>query len=115
MRAFCEPRAMSEPLLRVKDLVKQFPVKRVLLSGEVEHVHALDGVVPIAEAPVLREFAVRTPVPAELVVERMAEQGFLAGIALGDEYGEGLLVAVTERRTRAEIDAYAAAFEKVLA
>ena len=76
---------------------------------------ALDGVVPIAEAPVLREFAVRTPVPAELVVERMAEQGFLAGIALGDEYGEGLLVAVTERRTRAEIDAYAAALEKVLA
>ena len=76
---------------------------------------ALDGVVPIAEAPVLREFAVRTPIPAEVVVERMAEQGFLAGIALGDEYGEGLLVAVTERRTRAEIDAYAAAFEKVLA
>src|SRR5207249_3835935 len=35
---------MSEPLLRVKDLVKQFPVKRVLLSGEVEHVHAVDGV-----------------------------------------------------------------------
>ena len=35
------------------------------------------------------------------------------GVALGDEYGGGLLVAVTERRTRAEIDAYAAAFEKV--
>jgi len=76
---------------------------------------ALDGVVPVADAPVLREFAVRTPVPADVVVERMAEQGFLAGVALGEEYGGGLLVAVTERRTRAEIDAYAAAFEKVLA
>ena len=75
---------------------------------------ALDGVVPVADAPVLREFAVRTPVPAEVLVERMAEQGFLAGVALGDEYGGGLLVAVTERRTRAEIDAYTAAFEKVL-
>jgi glycine cleavage system pyridoxal-binding protein P len=44
----------------------------------------------------------------------MAEEGFLAGIPLGEEYGDGLLVAATERRTRAEIDAYAAALEKVV-
>src|SRR3954471_19863338 len=77
----------------------------------------IDGVEPLGGAPVLREFAVRTPVPADTVVERMAEQGFLAGIPLGDEYGggdTGLLVAVTERRTRDEIDAYAAALEKVV-
>ena len=75
---------------------------------------ALDGVEPIAAAPVLREFAVRTPVAPETVVDRMAEEGFLAGIPLADEYGEGLLVAVTERRTRDEIDAYAAAVERVI-
>ncbi len=75
---------------------------------------AIGGVEPAAAAPVLREFAVRTPVPGEAVVERMAEEGFLAGVPLGDEYGGGLLVAVTEKRTRAEIDAYAAAFEKVV-
>jgi glycine dehydrogenase subunit 1 len=77
----------------------------------------IDGVEPLAGGPVLREFAVRTPVPADTVVERMAEQGFLAGIPLGDEYGggdTGLLIAVTERRTRDEIDAYAAALEKVV-
>jgi glycine dehydrogenase subunit 1 len=73
----------------------------------------LEGVEPAASAPVLREFAVRTPVSAELIVERMAEEGFLAGVPLGDEYGNGLLVAVTERRTRAEIDAYVNAFAKV--
>jgi glycine dehydrogenase subunit 1 len=76
---------------------------------------ALDGVEPAASAPVVREFAVRTPVSAEVVVDRMAEAGFLAGVALGDEYGDALLVAVTERRTRAEIDAYVAAFSKVIA
>ena len=47
-------------------------------------------------------------------IERMADEGFLAGVALDDDYGGGLLVAVTERRTRAEIDAYVAAFEKVV-
>ena len=75
---------------------------------------AVDGVEPAAAAPVVREFAVRTPVPAATVVERMADEGFLAGVALPEEYGDGLLVAVTERRTRAEIDQYAAAFEKVV-
>ncbi|MEO6120791.1 MAG: aminomethyl-transferring glycine dehydrogenase subunit GcvPA [Acidimicrobiales bacterium] len=74
---------------------------------------AVDAVEPLVSAPVLREFAVRTPVPAAVVVDRMADEGFLAGIALDEEYGGGLLVAATERRTRAEIDAYAAAFAKV--
>jgi hypothetical protein len=36
-------------------------------------------------------------------------------VPVGEEYGDnGLLVAVTERRTRDEIDAYVAAFEKVI-
>ena len=74
---------------------------------------AIDGVEPLVSAPVLREFAVRTPVPPDVVVERLAEEGFLAGIPLDGTDGTGLLVAATERRTRAEIDAYAAAFEKV--
>jgi len=35
---------MSDPLLRVTDLVKQFPVKGGLLSRAAERVHAVDGV-----------------------------------------------------------------------
>lgn len=76
-----------------------------------EAVLRIEGVEPLATAPVLREFAIRTPVPPSTVVERMAESGFLAGVPLDDD---GLLIAVTERRTRNEIDAYAAALEKVV-
>ena len=76
---------------------------------------AIDGVEPWADAPTLREFAVRVPVDPAVVVERMAEEGFLAGIPLDPEYGDGgLLVAVTERRTRTEIEAYADALQKVV-
>jgi glycine dehydrogenase subunit 1 len=82
---------------------------------------AIPGVLPLVDGPVLREFAVAVPAPPEVVVERMAEEGFLAGIPVGLTGGvvttpgpNGLLVAATERRTRAQIDAYAAAFEKVI-
>jgi glycine dehydrogenase subunit 1 len=80
---------------------------------------AIDGVEPLVSAPVLREFAVRAPVDGEVLVDRLAEEGFLAGVALGPGLEAsgcegGLLVAVTERRTRDEIDAFAAAFEKAV-
>src|SRR5438552_15734376 len=35
---------MSEPLVRVRDLVKNFPVKGGLLGREAHKVHAVDGV-----------------------------------------------------------------------
>jgi glycine dehydrogenase subunit 1 len=78
----------------------------------------LDRIDAYAGAPVLREFAVRLPVPASVVVERMADEGFLAGIPLGDEYNGGehaLLISVTERRTRDEVDAYVTAMAKAVA
>ena len=75
---------------------------------------AIDGVEPLCSAPVLREFAVRLPADPALVVERMVEEGFLAGVVLDEDFDEGLLVAATERRTRSEIDAYAAAMAKAL-
>jgi len=82
-----------------------------------EAVLGIPGIEPLAGGPVLAEFALRLPVDADVVVERMADNGFLAGVPLGEEYGagpSGLLVAVTERRTRAQIDAYVAALDKVI-
>ena len=82
---------------------------------------AIPGVEALVAAPVLREFALRLPVDPGQVVDRMAGEGFLAGVPVGLSGGvvcahgrDGLLVAVTERRTRAEIDTFAAALEKVM-
>ena len=78
----------------------------------------IDGIAPWAEAPVLREFAVRLPIEASTVIERMADAGFLAGISLEgavDGGDQGLLIAATERRTATQIDAYADALAKAVA
>ncbi|MBN2114771.1 MAG: aminomethyl-transferring glycine dehydrogenase subunit GcvPA [Acidimicrobiia bacterium] len=72
---------------------------------------------PLA-APFAREFALSLPQEPEAVVAAMAGRGYLAGIPLSGDYpelGSALLVAVTERRTRAELDGYAAALQEVLA
>jgi oligopeptide transport system ATP-binding protein len=42
--ATANPAAAAEPLLKVKDLVKQFPIKGGLLQRTVDRVHAVDGV-----------------------------------------------------------------------
>jgi len=68
---------------------------------------------------VLREFALRLPIEPETLLERLMEEGFLAGVAVregfeGTPYDGSLLVATTERRTRAEIDSFVSALDKAV-
>jgi glycine dehydrogenase subunit 1 len=60
------------------------------------------------DAPFVREFAVRTPEDPRAILSRGLERGLLAGVRLGRfpdlETPDGLLLAFTEKRTRAEID-----------
>lgn len=60
------------------------------------------------DRPFFKEFVVRTPAAPGEIVTRLSDDGLLAGIDLGrfPSLGieDGLLIAVTERRTRAQID-----------
>jgi len=65
---------------------------------------------PINPGPVVREFAVRVP-DLDDFCERARAEGINPGYRLGrdyPEYEDGLLVALTERRTRADVDRLAA-------
>ncbi|HET8976840.1 MAG TPA: aminomethyl-transferring glycine dehydrogenase subunit GcvPA [Solirubrobacteraceae bacterium] len=83
-----------------------------------EHLTALDGVHALHDQPVVREFAVRLDAPVGAVIDRCAEQGVNPGFALDRDYPEyenGLLVAITERRSRADIDRLAQALGDAVA
>jgi glycine cleavage system P protein (glycine dehydrogenase) subunit 1 len=72
-----------------------------------EQLGALDGVELLHEAPVVREFAVSLDAPVTAVLDRCAAEGIGAGYPLGREYPEhenGLVVAITERRSKRDID-----------
>ena len=68
---------------------------------------AVEGVHLLHDQPVVREFAVTLDAPVADVIDRCVAQGVNPGYALARDYPEhpdGLLVAITERRTRADID-----------
>ena len=72
-----------------------------------ETLTAIDGIEALHEQPVVREFAVRLRAPVGKVIARCQDAGVNPGFALGREYDEhpdGLLVAVTEQRSKADID-----------
>lgn len=78
-------------------------------------------VVDAFERPFFDEFTLRLESPTGGIIESMADAGFLAGfdpvrLAGGpEEAGEHLLtIAVTEKRTRDEIDSYVAALKEAL-
>jgi glycine dehydrogenase subunit 1 len=74
-----------------------------------ERLLGVPGVEPYTRGPVFREFAVTLPVAAGDLVAALAQRGYLAGLDLGrfwPERGNTLLLAVSESRTRAEIDAF---------
>ena len=83
-----------------------------------DRLDAIDGVTQIHGRPVVREFAINLDAPVQRVIARCQEQGINPGYALGRDYPEydnGLLVAITERRTRADIDRLAEALNAAIA
>jgi glycine dehydrogenase subunit 1 len=68
---------------------------------------AVDGIKVLHSAPVCREFAITVDAPIQEVLDACAADGIAAGVPLGRDYPEhpnGLLVAITERRSKADID-----------
>jgi glycine dehydrogenase subunit 1 len=67
------------------------------------------------EAPFFKEFTVRTSKNVEHVIAHCRSKGILAGVELSrwyDEFADSLLVAVTEKRTKQEIDALVEALDE---
>ncbi|MCK4302269.1 MAG: glycine dehydrogenase, partial [candidate division Zixibacteria bacterium] len=85
--------------------------RAALLSAErarqtARQVFELDGFEPYFPGEYVREFAVRTPLPAEEIVLSMVERGVLPGIDAGrwyDGMDDCLIVAATEKRTAEDV------------
>ena len=76
-----------------------------------EKLTRIDGITALHDQPVVREFALKIPNVHD-VVERCAAQGVNPGHPVGDDV---LLVAITEQRSKADIDRLAEVLKGALA
>ncbi len=93
----------------LQDVAKACHAKAEYLKGKLGFAKVLN------DGPTFNEFAVRLPKNATEVIEQLLPKGFLAGLPLtaaGVGHVNDLLIAVTEKRTREELDAFAAALEE---
>ena len=81
-----------------------------------ERIAAISGFSPLFTRPFYDEFAVRTPLPAEQLNAALRERGIIGGYDLARDYpelGDAMLFAVTETRTREDIETLSAALEEI--
>ena len=93
----------------LREVAEQCHAKAEYLKGLLR---AMPGIQIMNEGPTFNEFVVRLPGPADRAVADLLDRGFFAGVPLAALNAGGpndLLVAVTEKRTRREIDAFATA------
>ena len=90
-------------------------------------VTGIDGVeLLLPGVPVARDVAITTPLSGQLLLERLADEGFLGGVALSalTQEGDGsidpalrsraVVMSATERRTAVEVERFAEAMAKVI-
>jgi glycine dehydrogenase subunit 1 len=97
----------------LRELGRQCASKAAYAVGRLTEIEGVDLLHP--GQPFYKEFALRLPRPAGEIRDALVDEGYLAGVTLEDADGHALLVAVTERRTRGEIDGLADALRKALA
>ncbi|QUL98947.1 MAG: aminomethyl-transferring glycine dehydrogenase subunit GcvPA [Candidatus Fermentithermobacillus carboniphilus] len=95
----------------IREIGEMCVKKAAYLADGISHIK---GFSLAWKTPFFNEFAVKCPVAPEKIVEALLEKKILAGYPLGKAYPEFkdyLLIAVTEKRTRKEMDDLLAGLE----
>jgi glycine dehydrogenase subunit 1 len=104
-------------LLGKQGLVKVGELSAAKAHYAAERLSAIPGVSLRFRAPFFKEFTLALPRSPERAVTRLMKERILAGVPLkgfNRRLKDCLLVAVTEQRTREEIDRFAAALAKAV-
>lgn len=116
--ALCALRALVYMVLLGKEGLKEV-AELCMEKAEYakKRLERVKGVEVKRSSPTFNEFTIQLPKDSNEVIDRMIEKGFEPGFPLG-RYYKGMenymLVAVTEKRTKNEIDMFGKALEDVL-
>ncbi len=90
----------------IKEVAEQSFHKAHYLAQEIEKIN---GFKLSNNKPFFNEFLIETPIDAKIIVDRASEQFILPGLNINRftrflSWRTGLLIAVTEKRTKQEMD-----------
>lgn len=75
----------------------------------------IPGVALASDRSYFKEFTIKLPVPGNKLIKQAMECGFMAGIDLKDSgWDNHLLIAVTEKRTKEELDRFTSIVKEIL-
>ena len=82
-----------------------------------EQLSKIDGVEVLNKADTFNEFVISTPLSSDVLLDKLKEKGFYAGINLAkidDRFKNEILMTVTEKRTKEQMDALVGSIGDVL-
>lgn len=94
----------------IREVAEQSTQKAHYLA---EQINNLDGYSLKFDRPFFKEFVIDTPASPDKIIEDLAEKGFMAGIDLNRFGDSGLMIAVTEKRSKEELDQFVTELGKI--
>jgi len=80
-----------------------------------ENLSRIDGIELVGKQPFFKEFVLKLPQQTSQIIKKLAEQGIQGGIDLEQAgFPDHALIAVTEKRTKEEMDTYVHAMRKII-
>ncbi len=96
----------------LREVAEQSTIKAHYLH---DRICDLDGFEPANTSPFFKEFAVKTRITPEEIISKLKKKGYFAGVDISKYgYENQLLIAVTEKRTKEELDAFVDELKKLL-
>ena len=94
----------------LREVAEQSTIKAHYLHDKICQI---EGFETANTSPFFKEFAVKTPIPPSEIISKLKHKGYFAGVDISKYgYENQLLVAVTEKRTKQELDAFVDELEK---
>jgi len=96
----------------LREVAEQSTIKAHYLHDKICQINGFQAA---NTAPFFKEFAVKTPIPPSEIISKMKHKGYFAGVDISQYgYKNQLLIAVTEKRTKQELDAFVDELEKLV-
>lgn len=94
----------------LKEVATQSTTKAHYLANEIAKI---DGFKVKFDKPFFKEFAIETKMPVNELLKKLQAKGIYGGFDLANNKDNGLLIAVTEKKTKADLDAFVKALQEV--